>query len=84
MQSVSSVLYELATAQSQDKLDNSKHRCFVWIWQLLLMFQPHDVWAKELTSLENADKFSGLKPTFIQELAWKAEALEILLASAAS
>jgi hypothetical protein len=82
MQSVSSVLYELAATQSQDVLDDSKHRCFVWIWQWLLMFQPNDVWKQELTSLENTGKFSGLKPVFIQELAWKAEALEILLASA--
>ena len=82
MQSVSSELYGLAEANSQEALDNSKQRCFVWIWQWLLMLQPQDVWQKELLSLENTDKFSGLKPTFIQELAWKAEALEILLASA--
>jgi hypothetical protein len=81
MQSVSNVLYEMAVAQSQEELDNSKQRCFVWIWHWLLMFQPSDVWKKELTLLESTDKFSGLKPTFIQELAWKAEALESLLAS---
>lgn len=82
MQSVSSVLYNLAEAQSQEGLSNTKRRCFIWIWQWLLMHQPYESLQKELTSLENTDKFSGLKPTFIQELSWKAEALESLLATA--
>lgn len=82
MQLVSNKLYELAVAQSQEELDSSKNRCFVWIWHWLLMLQSPDFWKQELLSLENSDKFSALKPTLIQELAWKAEALETLLASA--
>jgi hypothetical protein len=78
---LSSKLYGLAKSKAAETLDYNKRHCFVWIWYWLFVNQPKNVLRKELEAVENAADALAFKSHYILELAWKAEALEMLLES---
>lgn len=64
--------------EEDSSLNGNLARCYQWIWHILLGFQPADVLRKMLPAIENAAH--DAMPQHRLELAWKAQAIEELLA----
>jgi hypothetical protein len=73
---LSGKLYKLV--EGKDVISHDRD-CYLWIWYFLLAHEPKNSLKEELVSIENAIDNQNFSPQNTLELAWKAEAIELML-----
>lgn len=79
--SVSNTIHEKLNEVPSESLDFRNQQCYRWLWYWLLREKPLDTLQQALDDVQDAVEHNNVPNQELAELAWKAEAIEFIIAN---